>query len=366
MPRKSKAAKMNNIMPPSLYGVQNSNRNFDDPHSWGKNQFNSSFPAALACYMRDLGTAGVSIKLGADLNTFIAEVPFDEIFGTSLPNNELYFAFESIYEPFRIYVEDQLVSIDLVIKDVNGGYIRPLEVKLTTLPDNTTCSLPEDRWGCELVLRSATLKYMALSIAESCSSPIDKTRIREMFGFCGKIRGWDNEVEALAYFPQIVMALEAFFSEFFERQRPLLLQPIWKTLKNAPVFDEQCLDMFVWTDFALSRLLLYDPTESEEELFSKAQIACYQLARFLYEWSSQERVFLRPIFDMMTSEREIFDALYLNIGPYLRSPRLNFPSIKKEEISNIILGGAEKLLDPSIPAWQFHEIVSASADLFGH
>lgn len=35
----------------SLFGLKNSNRDFSSKDNWGKNQFNSSFPAALACYM---------------------------------------------------------------------------------------------------------------------------------------------------------------------------------------------------------------------------------------------------------------------------------------------------------------------------
>jgi hypothetical protein len=36
---------------PSLFGIKYSNRNFEQKDSWGKNQFNSSFPVALTSYM---------------------------------------------------------------------------------------------------------------------------------------------------------------------------------------------------------------------------------------------------------------------------------------------------------------------------
>lgn len=36
---------------PKLYGINHSNRNGDD--LWGKNQFNSTFPVSLMCFMRD-------------------------------------------------------------------------------------------------------------------------------------------------------------------------------------------------------------------------------------------------------------------------------------------------------------------------
>lgn len=36
---------------PHLFGLEKSNRDFTTRESWGKNQFNSSFPAALCCYL---------------------------------------------------------------------------------------------------------------------------------------------------------------------------------------------------------------------------------------------------------------------------------------------------------------------------
>ena len=34
-------------MKPCLYGIKNSNRDFSNADAWGKNQFNSSFPASF-------------------------------------------------------------------------------------------------------------------------------------------------------------------------------------------------------------------------------------------------------------------------------------------------------------------------------
>jgi hypothetical protein len=108
-------------MTPSLYGLTHSNRNFADKHFWGKNQFNSSFPAALACNMRDQNIPAMYISMDKVGGTELSEQDFSFIFGTDLPNSELYFAFVSTYEPFRSFVEDSLVSIDLVLKDVFGN-----------------------------------------------------------------------------------------------------------------------------------------------------------------------------------------------------------------------------------------------------
>lgn len=351
-------------MPPSLYGITHSNRNFSDPHYWGKNQFNSSFPAALACYMRDKGIPAVYIELDEDCKTQVVERDFDFIFGTTLPNDQLSFAFESIYEPFRNFVEDQLVSIDLVLKDTNGNYIRPFEIKLTTLPDNSTCMLAESQYGCELVLRSATLKYMALSIAESCNNEADKARIRELFAFCGPIQDWRNEVEAARYLPQIVEALETFFSEFSSRQKPILLQPIWKTHGKAPLLADSCLDIFVWSDFALSRLFMSSARDFRVETISRFKRAALRLARFLYDSSRLGKVYLAPIYDGMTYGPQTDKEFALSgnkTNLIMRNPRLTNLAIGKDEIKNIILGGGQKYLSPER---RFDAIIYFATDLF--
>lgn len=36
---------------------------------------------------------------------------------------------------------------------------------MTALPDNSTCNLTEDKFGCELVIRPDTIVYLACSIA---------------------------------------------------------------------------------------------------------------------------------------------------------------------------------------------------------
>ncbi|HDP35036.1 MAG TPA: HindVP family restriction endonuclease, partial [Candidatus Hydrogenedentes bacterium] len=126
------------IKKPALYGITYSNRNFADPYYWGKNQFNSSFPAALACYMRDKKVPAVYLSLTSECKVNVSEIAIEKMFGTELPNSEIFFAFETAYEPFRDFLEDNLPPIDLVVKDKEQQFIRPLEIKLTTLPDDST------------------------------------------------------------------------------------------------------------------------------------------------------------------------------------------------------------------------------------
>ncbi|MEA5421168.1 HindVP family restriction endonuclease [Spirulina sp. CCNP1310] len=48
---------------PSLFGLNNCNRDFLMKESWGKNQFNSSFPVALCCYLHHKGFLANYLKI---------------------------------------------------------------------------------------------------------------------------------------------------------------------------------------------------------------------------------------------------------------------------------------------------------------
>lgn len=54
---------------PGLFGQKHSSRDYTKPYFWGKNQFNSSFPASLIAYM---SSRGVKMRLADDcLDVFV-------------------------------------------------------------------------------------------------------------------------------------------------------------------------------------------------------------------------------------------------------------------------------------------------------
>lgn len=335
---------------PSLFGISRSNRNFADPYYWGKNQFNSAFPVALACYMRSKQLPAVYVKFKNTRSTEVGELEISDLFGSALPNEELYFSFETRFDRFRDFVHDELPAIDLVVGQGNPvSQIRPIEVELTTLPDNTTEGLSEDKYGTELVIRSATTRYMALSMAQSVDS--QRARVREIFDpIFARVRNWDSKAEMLPTSSKAVAALELFLTEFKDLQKPLLMQPIWKTIGKSPILAENCLDIFVWSDFALTHLFLdsarnpRDPT-----VISRNARAALRLSRFLYERSKADKVFQASIYDGMTydfqNDRE-FAISGSRSRELMSCARLTKPAIMKSEIKNIILGNGHKHLSP--------------------
>ncbi len=350
------------VHPASLYGLVNSNRNFSDNYYWGKNQFNSSFPMALACYMRDQNIPAVYVKLKSDLTSEISEITISDLFNTKAKNNELSFQFESKYQPFGTLVHDELETIDCVIK-LKDDYLRPIEIKLTTLPDNSTHKKEEHEYGCELVIRSATMRYLALSMAKSLENEF--SNIRKIFEpSCMTIRSWDNVVELKTILPGILNSLNEFYSLYFNHQQPLLMQPIWKTLGKSSILANHCLDIFIWSDFALTKLFMDSASESDSPNITRFQRAALRLARFLFEVSGSGSVYQAPIYEGMSlgnqTDKE-FAISGVQTRKYMGCDRLTSPSIEKTKIKDIILGGGQKYLSPER---RFDAILYFSNDLF--
>jgi hypothetical protein len=351
----------------ALYGLRHSNRNFSDQYYWGKNQFNSSFPAALACYMRDQQHNALYIRHTAERRTVVEELPFCDVFGTVLPNTELFFSFEDVFLPYSRFVRDTLKPIDLVIKNVASGEpIRPLEIKLTVLPDNTTADSSEEEYGAELVIRSPTMRYMAMSMAEACEERYAEINAT-LAPVCSRIRDWNVSETMQRHKVGIFNALENFLEVFRDLQRPLLMQPVWKTVGKSSQLAENCLDIFVWSDFALARLFMDSAISGgSESKITRQQRASFRLARFLYELSNsvEHNVYQEPIYDGMnynTLNDKEFAISGSKTNQYLQCERLVRPVITKHEIRNIVLGGGQRLLSPER---RFDAILYFSTDIF--
>lgn len=351
---------------PSLFGIKRSNRNFADPYYWGKNQFNSSFPVALACYMRSKNKPLIYICHGSSGQSVLKTLDAAELFGTSEKSEDIFFSFETRFDAFRDFVHDELPAIDLVI-GINDPIkqLRPIEVKLTTLPDNTTENLSEDQYGSELVIRSATMRYMALSMSRAVND--HQNEIRAIFEpVFATVRNWDNKAEMLAISRPAVEALELFLNHFQHLESPLLMQPIWKTVGKSPILADHCLDIFVWSDFSLAHLFLNSAKNPRDRNTISRQLrAALRLCRFLYEKSKSEKVFQAPIYDGMTFDNQNdkeFAVSGTKTHEIMACERLTKPAIHKDEIKNIIMGGGQKFLSPER---RFDAILYFSTELFG-
>ena len=153
---------------PGLFGLRHSNRDFTQEDAWGKNCFNSSFPASLCSYLYSLSLDNIYIKLNSSLAVEHSSLSTDSFYGINPNSDNIFYAFETQFTPYQQYLIGTIPGVDLVTQAIDlGACLQPIEIKLTALPDNTTCNLTEDDYGCEIVIRPDTIVYLACSIVDN-------------------------------------------------------------------------------------------------------------------------------------------------------------------------------------------------------
>ena len=352
---------------PSLFGLSKSNRDFSRKECWGKNQFNSSFPASLGCYMYSLSIKPVYIKLTKSLKTVHDKIDLAEVFGEIPLSENLFFAFESDYVPYRKLVIGKLPRVDLVTQSIlpEDFCLKSIEIKLTALPDNSTYKLSEDKYGCEIVVRPDTIVYLALSIASKLQS--DRLNITNFLepGFAD-IEDLTKIKYVIPKISKIITSLDNLLLHYIDLQSPLVMQPVWKTVGKTSKLFTNCLDMFVWSDLAFTRLF-FDVAKRKlknEESINRYTRTVVWLAKMLYDFGNSGKFNHQLIIDSYTyntKNDKAFAINGLNTYAYMASSELREPRIKKEEIKNIILGGGQNYLSPER---RFDAIVLSNPEIF--
>lgn len=342
-------------MPNGLFGIAHSNRTADD--HWGKNCFNSSFPAATANYMFAHDVSAIYIKLDeidGQLKVISSTIPIKEVFNSRERSlDDLYFSFESVYQPYQQYSFDAVDGIDLVIKDTTGHYLSPLEVKLTVLPTSATSTKPESEWGSELVVRSATTSYCALGMFDSVK---DHAReVREIFeDACSSIQMWDNDYEMTHKMPQLISAINQFECTYLTHQKPLLMQTLWKTQGQSPILSEQAFDIVIWSDYAFSRLFI-DGSDEPASTMKRGMRASARMARCLWELSKSGKIRVVDIYRQMAFGNQTDKEFAVGGSQwrkYVTTDRITNLALNKDVVNEIIEPG---YIDRLMPERRFDQ-----------
>ncbi len=334
-----------------LYGLDHSNRSQEE--HWTKNCFNSSFPTALACYMMDHDIPAIycHLDLNADGDLYVKTDTIDlhKVFNCDdLTSADLNFNFESSYPPYEKYVlnKTDIEKIDVVVtrNDVWRTPLAPLEVKLTVLPDSTTLVLPENEWGCEMVVRTATTAYMELGMFETLEKE-HATKIFDIFNpICFGVQDWNNETELLVKYPHIRQAINEFEAKYFTYQKPLIMEPIWKTEGQSPMLSENTFDLVIWSDYAFSRLFLdFEPskTSKSKKKLARPQRATLRMARILWELSRSRvgKIHLKSLMTDISLNNQTdkeFSIPGKKWRQYVNHERITTPQIKLADIDQIL------------------------------
>lgn len=339
---------------PTLYGLDNSD--VTGAEHFGKNQFTCSFPMSLCCYMRDKGIRPVYIDLCDDFSVRCTDdlVSFHDIFCADRDSSGTRFLFRHLFGPFSRYVKGDLGKIDVVVSQA-GDVKRPLSVSLTVIPDLTTLGEhTELAWGSELVLRPLATSHAVLSIYDGLinhESELCRRTAEQFIGFSKKIHNWEDPREIGGAQDEIMDLVRGLLRRHVQSQRPFLVQSIWKTKGQNVVLDDKCLDVFVWTDFALFRAIadLAASGTSNGKLLSRAYRECARFTRCMSDLFAAGEVDVNEIYTKMSYGRQTDKACALNgaeTRKYMYHKRRNSPLVDRSALRQLILGDGYWFLRP--------------------
>ena len=335
---------------PGLFGQKHSSRDYRTEEAWGKNMFNSSFPASLIAYMGDKGIEPIYIRTNRQNQIRHTSIAPGKLFGVDPLSDDAYYDFEAGYYPYeQYYTASKKEKIDLVmINRSNKVPVAGLEIKLTTLPDNTTRSLPDSEYGSELVVRSPTILFLACSICTCYDSATKRARLHNLLNTIGEeIKNWSSIRNVAPHYEAIKTAVLKVSSDITMQQVPLIVQPIWKTNKELTNLAEDCLDVFVWSNLSVIQMALRE--NAMEDDISRNQRTIIWLYKMLWDFTIYEKFNYTDIVNELAYNYKTDKAFAISgrlTNAFMKCKALTSPRIKKSEIKNIILGNGQKFLRP--------------------
>lgn len=335
---------------PGLFGQKYSSRDYRYEDSWGKNQFNSSFPASLVAYMGSMDMKPVFICTNKNNEVIHRYIDSKELLGVEPLSEDAYYDFEAGYYPYeQYYTATKKEKIDLVmINRTSKVPVSGLEVKLTTLPDNTTKDCPDEDYGSEIVVRSPTILFLACSICACYDSAKGKMKLHDILNTIGtEIKNWSEMRQVVPHYNAIKEAILNVSANLANKQVPLIIQPIWKTDKKMTDLEDNCLDVFVWSNLSVIQMCLRE--NGVENDISRNQRTIIWLYKMLWDFTQFGKFNYTDIVNDLSYNYKTDKAFAISgklTNPLMKCNELTNPRVSKYEIKNIILGDGQKLLRP--------------------
>lgn len=349
---------------PGLFGQKYSSRNYSLPYYWGKNQFNSSFPASLIAYMHYKNIDPIYLCTDKSNNIIHKYIPATELLGIDPLSENAYYNFEAGYAAYEQFYQGDREKIDLVMVERNtGNSLCGLEIKLTALPDNTTRDLNEDKYSCEIVVRPPTICFLACSICNYYNSTKGRNKLKNILSSVPQINHWEEIDDVAPHYEKIKSAILCVSSDMQRHQTPLIIQPIWKTIGGKMRLADDCLDVFVWSNIATIQICC-DDNKNNNNNISRFQRTIIWIYKMLFDYSIYGQFdYVRIIKNHSygNANDKAFALSGMRSHKFLTCPELTHPRINKKEIQNIILGGGQNMLSPER---RFDAVIVNSPDLF--
>lgn len=145
---------------PGLFGQKHSSRDYRYEDAWGKNQFNSSFPASLVAYMSDKGIAPVYICTDSKNNIVHKNISGEKLLGINPLSDNAYYDYEAgivntlayRYKTDKAFaISGRLTNPFMKCKELVCPRVSKFEIKNIILGDGQKLLRPERRFDAYLV-----------------------------------------------------------------------------------------------------------------------------------------------------------------------------------------------------------------------
>jgi len=359
-----------------LFGLTHTNLDFSHKGTggWGKNKFNNAFPVSLLCFMasRGLNLPLIEAKSeGGIASINRSRIDVEDVFGASPESCS--FEFEGIYNPFRPFVFGGPNKSDVIVHRRGGDPLRALEIKLTVVPDQTTLKFPRASQASEFVTRPLMVELLATNICMAYGRQ-GRSKLNDLL-----LQGlgnpnnwnWQQEKEMFPRLAKVRRALELVITSSCDRQTPMVVQPIWRTIDDSMRLDEHCFDAFIWTDFGLALLYLQslikniDASGSDSKISRETRSAVW-LVKMLWDYSTAGQLTMSEVIKQIPygNQQDKAGAFSGKIMlDYMQGPELKYPRVTRRDLPKIILNGGEEFLNPErrLDATLFMETVIAKS-----
>lgn len=341
-----------------LYGLERSNHDFTIEKSFGKNIFTNAFPVSLSMYM--------ARELNLDMNYLRAGIgdgglpivshtlePLERLLKT--PLNKTSWHFEDSFTGYDLFATSSANRSDLVVRNIDTGQeMSAFEVKLVAAPTSGTANRVREQQSCEIVVRPPTIEQMCFSIAASYG-PSRRHDLGDMIA--QQLQSpmdydWASETYMLGKLPNIIAAAEEIICEGIDFQTPFVLNALWRTIGKSTVFDDECFDVFFWSDLAFLQLftnVAKNAVESGSSTIGRPARSVIWLVKSLFDYSAQgavtfERTHSDVTYGGQTDKAGAFSGN--SVLKFIGCDEFYHPRVAKEEYQSIISPGGISLLSP--------------------
>lgn len=178
-----------------------------------------------------------------------------------------------------------------------------------------------------------------------------------------QINHWEEIDEVLPHYNKILDSILCVSKDMVDCQKPLIIQPIWKTEGNKMRLKEDCLDVFVWSNLSIIQMCCTEDSFNIQHLnrFHRTIIWLYKmlLDYVTYDTFDYKRIIRLQSYNLANDKAFALPGTKSHV--FLAGEEICKPRISKYEIKNIILGNGQELLSPER---RFDAVLVNSPDIF--